>query len=758
MSLTSAALLLSTCASLAIVALRVWLADAWRRSLMAVELLLPTSLTVDQVATWLSAQAAVSHPARFSVVPLRPVGLEVVATREGVRHFLLVAREDRGAVLTALRGAASGVGLRDAPEYTSESFAIRLAGELTITSRRRVLAVDRAAASSRGLLAALQPVPHGCSLRVQWLLTSAGTPRPVPSTKPKDAPGWVGELLGQAEAADSEAVRSERLKYREPLLRAVCRVGVAAPSTAAARSLFGRVWAPLHLLNAPGVRLRRRLLPSWLIAVSMRLRWLPVFGWPLLLNAKEAAGLLPLAAGDQPLPGMRQTVARSLPPAPHIPTTGTVLAVSNYPGLDRPLALREADRLRHTWAVGPTGSGKSWLLASMALQDIARGRSVVIVDIKNDLVDDVLARIPDRRLSDVVVVDPADIERPIGFNVLAGGRGELAREQSVDHVLHIFAELWHNAWGVRTADVLRNACLALTHATPPDNSVFTLAELPELLTNPNFRRQVLAQAAVPASTRGFWQQYEALSDAERAQWIGPSLNKLRQLTTRTPLRLTLGQSSGLDLTRVLSRPTVLCLRLSPGTVGEATADLIGALFLGALWQAVLSRTAVPPARRRPVHVYLDEFARLLRLPLSFADMLSLSRALGVSFNLANQYVYQLTEAARGAVVGTVRTHVTFQTDRDDARLLAPRFTPLTPEDLTGLGPFEVAIRPCVDGQTLPPVTGRTQPLPPALRDPDDVVRLSRERFGTPREDVEAALAARIDTPTPDIGRRRRGAP
>ena len=757
MTVTTAAILLGAAASLALVALRCWLYDGWRRSLTAVELLLPTSLTTEQVTGWLSTHAAVSHPSRFGIVPLRPVGLEVIATSDGVRHFLLVGSRDRSAVLAALRGAAPGIGLRDVPDFVSQPLRERVAGELTVTSRRRVLAVDRAAAGSRGLLAALQPVPHGGMVRVQWLLTSGGTPRPVPTTKPKDAPGWVGELLGQAEAADSEAVRSERLKYREPLLRAVCRVGVSAPSTAAARSLFGRVWGPLHLLNAPGVRLRRRVLPSWLVAASMRLRWLPVFGWPLLLNAKEAAGLLPLAAGDDPLPGLRQTVARSLPPAPRIPAAGTVLALSNYPGIERPLALREVDRLRHTWTVGPTGSGKSWLLASMALQDIARGRSVVIVDIKNDLVDDVLARIPDRRLDDVVVVDPADIERPIGFNVLAGGRGELAREQSVDHVLHIFSELWHNAWGVRTADVLRNACLALTHATPPDNSVFTLSELPELLINSNFRRQVLAQAAVPASTRGFWHQYEALSDAERAQWIGPSLNKLRQLTTRTPLRLTLGQSSGLDLTRVLSRPTVLCLRLSPGTVGEATADLIGALFLGALWQAILGRTGLPPARRYPVHVYLDEFARLLRLPLSFADMLSLSRALGVSFNLANQYVHQLTEAARGAVLGTVRTHVTFQTDRDDARLLAPRYVPLTPDDLTGLGPFEVAIRPCVDGQTLPPVTGRTQPLPPVLHDPNDVVRLSRERFGTAREDVEAALAARIDTPTPDIGRRRRSA-
>lgn len=735
--------------------LRVWLSESWRRSLVALELLLPASLRVEQVAGWLAGVAAMGHPSLVGLVPLRPVGLEVVATSSGVRHFLLVGSADRGSVLASLRGALPGVGLREAPDYPTLPRAERLAGELTITSRRRVLAIDRAAAGSRNLLAALQPVTPGCVIRVQWLLTSGATPRPVPSSKPKDAPSWVRDLLGNAEAADSEAVRAERLKYRDPLLRAVCRVGITAPSRALALQLFGRSWSPLHLLHAPGVRLRRRLLPSWLVRIAMRWRWLPLLRWPLLLNTAEASGLLPLASGDEPLPGLRQTIARTLPPSPVVPTRGTVIALSNYPGMsDRPIALREQDRLRHLWLPSPTGAGKSWLLANMALQDIERGRSVVIVDIKNDLVDEVLARVPEWRLEDVIVVDPADLASPVGFNILSSGRGDHAREQAVDHVLHVFAELWHNAWGVRTADVLRNACLALTHTQSLDGSAFTLAELPELLLNPAFRHTVLAQPQVPAATRGFWQQYEALSEAERAQWIGPSLNKLRQLTTRTPLRLTLGQNHGIDLNRVLARPTVLCLRLSPGVVGEATADLIGALFLGGLWQAILARQALAPDRRRRVHVYLDEFARLMRLPLSFADMLSLSRALGVSFAMANQYVHQLPEAVRNAVLGTVRSHVAFQLDHDDARLLAPRFAPLTADDLRGLGPYEVAIRPCVNGQTLPPVTGKTRPLPRAVRDPSEVARLSRERHGTPRAEVEAALADRIAVLTPDVGRRR----
>jgi hypothetical protein len=132
-----------------------------------------------------------------------------------------------------------------------------------------------------------------------------------------------------------------------------------------------------------------------------------------------------------------------------------------------------------------------------------------------------------------------------------------------------------------------------------------------------------------------------------------------------------------------------------------------------------------------VWLYLDEFHQVVRLPLDLADMLAQARGFGLGLTLAHQYLDQLTPEVRAAVLSTTRSHVIFQIDDSDAAELAPRFTPLTREDLTGLGPHEIALRPCVGGITLEPVTGVTYPLPPPTTDPQELARFSLRRYGIP---------------------------
>lgn len=238
-----------------------------------------------------------------------------------------------------------------------------------------------------------------------------------------------------------------------------------------------------------------------------------------------------------------------------------------------------------------------------------------------------------------------------------------------------------------------------------------------------------------------------MSDGERAQVIGPSLNKLRSFTTRTALRLMLGQTAGVRLGEVFTKRRILLVALPAGVIGTETAALVGSLVMAGLWQATLARVAVPAARRHPVMIYLDEFQSVVRLPLDLTDMLSQARAMGVGLVLAHQYLGQLGDEIRTAVLGTVRTQITFQVEHDDARTLATRFAPLTAADLSGLAAYEIAMRPCVGGTTLAPVTGRTMPLPEPTTDGAALEAASRERYGQLRADVEAALRARVEGPT-----------
>jgi hypothetical protein len=718
----------------------------WRRSLVAFRLGLPLGLGHEDVAAWLAHIAASTHAVRFGFVTPPPVALEVTATAAGISHTLLVPSGMQGAVLAALRAALPGVRLEAAPDYLRARPRMTVAAEGRLSSLSRPLAHDRAERASAALLAALQPREAHEQVTLLWIFVGAVTPAPVSS---RGSAGTVLDLLrGEGPTADSEALRAARLKQQQggPLLQAVVRLGVSAPNRARVWAVFGWVWGTLRGLNAPGVRLVRRSLPSWLVVDRLAGLSLPVTAWPMILNTRELAGLLGLPLGELALPGLPRSTARQLPPPISMPMSGTVVAVSTYPGMtERPLALATPDRLRHTWIIGPTGVGKSVLLCGQIVQDMEAGRGVVAIDPKGgDLIRDVLDRVPERRRDDVVVIEPGATDWPVGLNVLEMAQGEHAAELAVDHLVHLMSSLWHSSWGPRTSDVLRSALLTLTHTRAVDGSRFTLVELPELLLNPGFRRFVTSQPTVPAAVRPFWESYEVMSDGERAQVIGPSLNKLRSFTTRTALRLMTGQSQGIRLDEVFTKRRIILVSLPAGVIGAETAALAGSLIMAGLWQATLARVTVPAARRHPVMIYLDEFQEVLRLPVSLSDMLAQARGFGVGLVLSHQYLGQLGEAVRTAVLGTVRTQICFQVEYDDAKTLSHRFAPLTQADLSGLAAYEIAMRPCVGGATLGPVTGRTLPLAPATTDGAALAQEARQRFGRARAEVEAALRGRIE--------------
>jgi hypothetical protein len=431
-----------------------------------------------------------------------------------------------------------------------------------------------------------------------------------------------------------------------------------------------------------------------------------------------------------------------------MPGIGVQVGISNYPDMSLPLRLAVADRLQHLHVIGPTGVGKSTLLANLIVQDIAAGYGIVVIDPKSDLVAEVLARVPEHRVGDVIVADAASTERPVGFNILRSAHGEQSRELVVDHVIHIWHELYKDFWGPRSEDVLRGALLSLINTRGANGEGFTLIETPELLTSAPFRRFVTEQDGVPPALASFWAWYRGLLPADRLKVIGPILNKLRAATLRTPIRLMLGQSEGLDLARVLAERRVLLVPLSSGTLGAETAGLLGTLLLAALWQAILGRVVLPASERHPVFVHIDEAQAVLKLPVDLADMLAQARGMGVSFTLAHQHLGQIEDRqVKSALLGTVRSQIVFQAMREDAATLAPSYAPrLTADDLMGLARYEFAMRPLVDRQTLAPLTGTTLPLPPALRDGGALAEHSRERYGKPRSEAEAALKVRGRAP------------
>jgi len=711
-------------------------ARTWHASLVAYRLTLPPGLTASDVAAWLTHVVATTHATGLGLHLPQALGLEVSADEHGITHMLLVPKKTTGSVMAGLRAMLPSVRVEEvsldvAPTYT-------LAAEARLTSLLRPLAHDRAELASTSILAALQPLGSGERITLQWFFTGVPAPAPVQA-------GSAG--------TSGDATRDARLKLTEPLLQAVARLGIVAAAPDRAASLFGQAWGTLRSLNAPGARIVRRHLPSSVVATWLEQRRLPVMRFPLILNVKELAGLLAMTLDNAHLPGLPRITSRQLPPAIHMPHVGTVVATANYPGMaGRPLALATSDRLRHAWVLGPTGTGKSTLLANLIVQDMQAGRAVLVLDPKGDLITDVLNRVPESRTDDVVLIDPSRTDYPVGFNVLDVGCDEDAQELAVDQLVHLMASLWHSSFGPRTADVLRMGLLTLISARAKGGLPYTLIELPELLLNASFRRAVTSQRSVPATVRSFWTSYEAMSDGERAQVIGPSLNKLRSFTTRTNLRLLLGQSRGIRLNDVFTRRRIVLVSLAKGRLGGETSALLGSLVMSGFWTATLQRINVPEVQRHPVMLYADEFQDIIRLPLDLADMLAQARGMGVGLTLAHQYLGQLSDAIKTAVLGTVRTQVVFQLQPEDAKTVSARFLPLMPDDLVGLGAHEIALRPCVDGATLGPVTGRTLALVPATTDGATLAQASLSRYGRPRAEVEAALQERLKNRRQGLGR------
>jgi hypothetical protein len=710
-------------------------AREWRASLVAYRLTLPSGLSAADVTNWLMHVVATTHATGLGVHLPPALGLEVSADEHGITHTLLIPKKITGSVMAGLRATLPAVRIEELPASATPTYT--LAAEARLTSLFKPLAHERAELASTSILAALQPLGRGERITLQWLLAGAPTPAPVSAHS--------------AQTADT--TRDARAKQAEPMLQAVARLGTYAADPARATSLFGQVWGTLRSLNTPGARMVRRQLPSSVVAARLAQRRLPLTRFPLILNAKELAGLLGFPLSSAHLPGLPRITARQLPPAIHMPHVGTVLAMSTYPGMtNRPLALTASDRLRHTWVLGPTGTGKSTLLANLIVHDMRSGRGVLVLDPKGDLITDVLNRVPESRSDDVVLIDPSRTDYPVGLNVLDVGPGEEARELAVDQLVHLMASLWHSSFGPRTSDVLRMGLLTLVSARAKGGLPYTLIELPELLLNASFRRAVTSQRSVPATVRSFWLAYEAMSEGERAQVIGPSLNKLRSFTTRTSLRLLLGQSRGIRLSDIFTRRRIVLVSLAKGRLGSDTAALLGSLVVSGFWGATLQRITVAEDQRHPVMVYLDEFQDFLRLPLGLADMLAQARGLGVGLTLSHQYLGQLGDITKTAVLGTARTQLVFQLQPEDARTMSARFLPLMPDDLVGLAAWEVAIRPCVEGSTLAPVTGRTLPLPPPTTDGTSLAQASLSRYGKPRADVEAALQERLGSRGRGLGR------
>jgi hypothetical protein len=694
-----------------------------------------------EAATGLLRQLATDHFVRV-------VALEIEARDGQMTYRLGVAEEAVRRVeqlFTALvpQGAITAAARANGLEHCWRVVA---------STPHRPLETARPEAVARAVLAGLVTARRGERVVLQWLLGPTLAPRPV-STSTSSAtvePWWRPLVGGTSSGLDTERRRALQTKRGDHAYACIGRVAITASTSGRAGALAAGVLAGLRVAESPGVGISLRR------EGGERVRTASVpWRWPLVLNVAELVGLLGWPLGAEPLPGIPRDASRWLRPDPRIRSHGRVIGAATAPGEDRGVGLSIADARHHLHVIGPTGTGKSTLLARLIGADITGGRGVVVVEPKGDLVAEVLSRIPPERFADVVVLDPGAGDYPIGLNpLLARGRSP---EVVADHVLAVFHGLYAHNWGPRMQDILHASLLTL--ARRGDAS---LCVLPALLTNPAVRRRLVAGIDDPIALEPFWAWFESISEPERLQAIAPVINKLRPFLLRKSVRTIVGQvEPAFRIDEVFSQRKIVLVSLAKGLIGPEAAALLGSLFVAELWQAILGRARLPLERRQTVTVYADEFQDYVHLPTDMADALAQARGLGVGLTLAHQHLAQLPSALRAAVLANARSRVCFQLAGEDAQMMA-RFAgdPLRPLDFQRLRRYEAYAQLMVDGEVTDFVSLRTLSLPPPSADPQAVREGSRHRYGRPVSEVEAEIRALVD-PEPQaeaLGRRRRTQP
>ncbi len=408
-----------------------------------------------------------------------------------------------------------------------------------------------------------------------------------------------------------------------------------------------------------------------------------------------------------------------------------VLGENVHHGKKTIVSLSDEQRLRHMYVAGASGTGKSTLLANMIVEDLAAGNGLGLLDPHGDLVNAVLRRIPESRINDVVLFNPADTEYPFALNILEAN-DESERERIVAETIMALERYFPSSWGPRLERILQYTLRTVLHAVPGA----TLADVEQMLTDSAYREDVLAKTTDQKLLQFWTNQFKFF--AKNA--CDPVLNKLSPFLLQSGIRNIICQRhASVNFDRLLNEGKILLANLSTGLLTEKVAGTLGSFLVTKIVNAAFRRAAMPESKRRPWHLYIDEFQNFMNLSVGFERILAESRKQSLGLVTANQYLGQLSPSVRQAVFGNVGTLIVFRLGVEDAFTVAKELGIFTADDILNLEVGEAIARVGASQTTFNLHTFKAPPL--ASQDPTRrVVAIARQRYSRPRREVEEELA------------------
>lgn len=404
----------------------------------------------------------------------------------------------------------------------------------------------------------------------------------------------------------------------------------------------------------------------------------------------------------------------------------TFFAKTEFRNKDSIFGIKEGeDRRRHTYIIGKSGTGKTTLIANMAIDDIRKGRGVAVIDPHGDLCNTILDYVPSNRINDVCYFNPADPEYVYPLNVLEA-KNDSQKELIASGVLSIFKKLYGAvSWGPRLEHILRNAVLTLVNSPGSD-----LTHIVEILTNKNFRSQVVSKLT-NQTLKNFWaNEFDRMDQKFQNEAVSPILNKVGQFISSTNIRNTVAHAkSKINIQEIMDQKKILIADLSTGRLGEDNSALLGAMLITQIQLSAMNRVFQAAEDRADFYLYVDEFQNFATE--AFIKILSEARKFKLNLIIANQYMAQLDRTIQDAILGNVGSLMSFVVGNQDAYILAKEFgTAFPPEDLVKIGKYQIICKLSIDSETTQPFYATT--LPPLCcknQQRDKLIHASQMHWG-----------------------------
>ncbi len=563
--------------------------------------------------------------------------------------------------------------------------------------------------------------------------------------QPGEGPGAVEEKqLTSLEQAQIQAIED---KARYPGFETLIRVVVSSNTAAQSQVLLQNVLASFALFDSPtmnGFKFNQSNNVDEL-ATAYIMRFFPAEIKSNILNTVELATLFHLPSQkDIPSSKVERQMSKQVDGPATLVDEGLLLGYNEFRNVKKPIRLSTNDRRRHTYFIGQTGTGKSVLLENLAYQDMLDGRGFAFIDPHGDSAEKLLGMVPRERVEDIVYFNPSDVDNPIGLNLF-----EFETEDQKDFLIQEAIQMLYRLYdpghtgivGPRFEQWFRNA--ALTLMSDPDGSTFI--DVPQVFTDQAFADYKL-QFVKDQTVLDFWNKEMAqTTESSKSDMLGWFASKFGAFLSNEMMRNIIGQTkSGFNIREIMDNKKILLVNLSKGTTGELNSMLIGMIFIMKFQAAAMGRADMDEDKREDFCLYVDEFQNFATD--SFESILSEARKYRLNLILANQFMTQLTDKIREAIIGNVGTIISGRIGITDAEILVKRFSPtFDAEDLTRLPNYQTITSVMIKNVPSSPFSMSLIPPMgadnPRLR--EAVKRLSASKFGMTKEEVSKDIFARL---------------